>query len=157
MNGSVKSRLLSATLLAMCACGAQSGATLDSQDVEAVRVLERSYVSAWVRNDRAAVMGTLAPGAVLMPSRQEPIEGHEAIRDFWFPPDSPPWAVTAYETEIDEIEGSGNLAYARGRGDLTFVWDGQETRTESVFMMVARQGEDGRWRIARRIWTDLRD
>jgi uncharacterized protein (TIGR02246 family) len=141
-------------------CTRTTAPPFTSADAAAVEELERAYVDAWTRNDSAAVLATLAPDAVLLPSRNEPRVGLDSVRSFWFPPDAPPTIVTAYDTRIEEIDGVGDLAYVRGRGDLSFEWtDGggqlQQRRSQSTFLMIARRGPDGRWKIARRMWSDL--
>ena len=48
-----------------------------------MRALEERYRTAWLANDSAAVMATLASDAVLMPGGEEPLTGGAAIRAFW--------------------------------------------------------------------------
>lgn len=139
----------------------RADARLFTADDEAeVRSVEEEYRTAWLANDSAAVMATLSEDAVLMPAGMEPLEGHERIRAFWWPDDGSTTVIESYRITVDEVDGSGNLAYLRGRGFLTFTYrspDGEESRisSEAVHISVARRGEDGSWRIARRAWSSL--
>lgn len=141
--------------------GSLPGADFSAGDEAAVRAAEEAYRAAWATNDSAAVMATLSTDAVLMPAGLEPIQGDSAIRAFWWPADGSSTTIESYEISVDEVQGSGDLAYLRGRGRLAFVYrsaDGEasELSSESVHLSVFRRGADGRWRIARRIWSPLR-
>jgi uncharacterized protein (TIGR02246 family) len=153
------SALMALSAIVFCACTARPASQLSREDVTAIRQLENAYTSAWVRNDTGAVLATLARDAVLLPGRLPPIEGLAAIRAFWFPA-GPPTTVLSYQTDLQEVDGSGDVAYARGRGDLTFEFfdsagHRRQLRNRSVFLMIARRQTDGSWRIARRMWSDL--
>jgi uncharacterized protein (TIGR02246 family) len=148
-----------ALVVSATSCASIPRAPLSQTELSAIRRLEEAYVSAWVRNDSAAVMATLSSDAVIMPGRLPPIAGLAAIRAFSFPP-GPPTTVISYRTEIVELDGVGDLAYVRGHGDLTFAFTGPggvrtERRNRSVFLMIARREPDGTWRIARRMWSDM--
>lgn len=151
--------LAAATMLPASACASAAG--FSAADEAAVRALEESYRAAWLANDPAAVMATLAPEAVLMPAGVEPLVGDSAIRAFWWPDDGSSTVITSYEITVDEVAGSGDLAFLRGRGALEFTYTppGGEPgalTSRAVHLSVARRMEDGSWRIARRVWSALR-
>ncbi len=131
-----------------------------ASDAAAVRAVTQEYRSAWVANDPARVMATLTPDAVLLPSGLAPIEGAAAIRQFWWPHDGAMTTVTAMELLIDELDVSGDLAYVRGRGTLTFRTGGitAPTRTlrSTYLTILRRQPATRHWLISRRMWSDLR-
>lgn len=146
--------------VALTACGSTPDG-FSPDDEQAVRALEESYRAAWLANDSAAVMALLAPDAVLMPAGEEPLRGATAIRDFWWPADGSETTIDAYDLTIDEVGGSGDIAYVRGRGALAFTYrapDGavSDVTSRAVHLSIARRGADGRWRIARRAWSALR-
>jgi uncharacterized protein (TIGR02246 family) len=126
-------------------------------DEAAVRALHGAYIDAWIRNDAEGVMNTLAPDAVIVPSGRLPLSGAE-IPQFWWPAGSKT-EVLSYTTEVKGVQGSGNLAYLWGTGDLRFRYeqDGSvsEIRSRSVFTMIARRDGEGRWRTIHRSWSDL--
>ncbi len=136
-------------------------AALTAADRAAVRALEESYRTAWLANDSAAVMATLVSDAVLMPAGVEPLVGDSAIRAYWWPDDGSRTTITRYDIDLDEVDGSGDLAYVRGRGLLEFTYVGpggeaSDLASEAAHLSIARRGEDGRWRIIRRAWSRLR-
>jgi ketosteroid isomerase-like protein len=145
--------------LLMAACG-PSGTGFTAEDEAAIRALEEAYRTAWLANDSAAVMATLAASAVLMPAGVEPLVGDSAIRGYWWPDDGSETIITAYEIDVDEVAGSGRLAFLRGRGTIEFTYrdpDGvaSELSSRAAHLSVARKGPDDEWRIARRAWSRI--
>ena len=132
-----------------------------SGDDATVRRAMLAYRDAWLANDRARVMATIAADATIYPSTLPPIAGAEAIARFWFPPDGPATRVTEMSLEIGEVHVEGNLAVVSGTGSLTFVVtsDGvaAPARTQASWHVnVLRRQPDGRWLIWRRMWGDTR-
>ncbi|NIP80836.1 MAG: SgcJ/EcaC family oxidoreductase [Gemmatimonadetes bacterium] len=153
-------RLLVGTIILLAAC-APPAPGFTAADEADVRALEEAYRTAWLANDSAAVMATLAPDAVLMPAGVEPLEGESAIRAYWWPDDGSGTTITSYEVTVEEVTGSGDLAYLRGRGGLAFTYTDpagatSELTSRAVHLSVARRGENGEWRIARRAWSAIR-
>lgn len=151
---------VAATVMILAAC-APEDAGFTARDETAVHALEEAYRTGWLTNDSAAVMATLAPGAVIMPAGVRPLVGDSAIRTYWWPNDSSQTTIESYEITVDEVEGSGDLAYLRGRASLKFTYRdaaGQISRltSKAVHLSLARRGEDGKWRIARRVWSAIR-
>ena len=59
------------------------------------------------------------------------------------------------------MAGSGDLAYLRGEGALEFTYapaggEASELTSRAAHLSVARRGDDGTWRIARRAWSAIR-
>ena len=96
--------LLTAALLAFVACAPSDGFT--NEDKVAVRALEEAYRTGWLTNDSAAVMATLAPGAVLMPAGVPPLVGDSAIRAYWWPSDGSQTTIHSYEITVEEVKGT---------------------------------------------------
>jgi ketosteroid isomerase-like protein len=134
----------------------QRPAVLSTQDRAALHRLDSAYVEAWLRDDTAAVLATLAPDAVLMPAGVREVAGDSAIRRFWWPRDGSRTRITAYQSSIDEIEGVAPFAYIRGRGMMTFTYEKDTVRlqqtTRNMTLTVAARQPDGTWRIRRRMW-----
>lgn len=152
------SRGLAVLVLAACAPGTGG---FDAEDEAAVRALEEAYRTAWLANDSAAVMAVLAPDAVLMPAGVQPLRGDSAIRSYWWPDDGSRTTITAYEITIDEVEGSADLAFLRGRGEIEFTYrapggEVSQLTSNAVHLSIARRGPDGRWEMARRAWSAIR-
>ncbi len=154
-------RKVLAVFVAVSAACASPSQRFSAEDDAAVRALEEAYRSGWAANDSSAVMATLGRGAVLMPAGLEPIRGDSAIRAFWWPNDGSTTTIESYELTVEEVQGSADLAYVRGRGSLAFIYrsaDGEETSltSEAVHLSVASRGEGGEWRIASRAWSAIR-
>jgi uncharacterized protein (TIGR02246 family) len=150
--------LVTALLLSACHRGPRI-APLTAADSTALRAVDQAYVEAWLADDTAAVLATLTPDAVLMPTGVRPLATPDAIREFWWPDDGSRTRVTRYTTTIDEIGGTQELAYMRGTGRLSFVYEKdtlrlQQTNQNMTLTLLAR-ADDGRWRIRRRMWGPM--
>ena len=152
--------LLIAIVLVLAAC-VPARVSFTAADDETVRELEEAYRMGWLASDSAAVLATLALDAILMPAGVQPVVGHSAIRNYWWPNNGSVTTIHSYEIVIDEVDGSGDLAYLRGKGSLEFTYQdsaGVATRltSESAHLSVARRNEAGDWLIARRSWSAIR-
>ncbi len=139
------------------ACGPKDRQALDlsASDAEAIRQVHEAYHAAWLADDSAAVMAALTEDAVLMPHHGVlPVEGATAIRQFWWPPESPPARITVFSSEVNEMSGSGTLAYLRGRFTLVFEYEGETYSNTGNFLRIFRKGADGDWLLFRSIWND---
>src|SRR5687768_7327160 len=94
--------------------------SLSGIDRAAVAAVTHEYRDAWLANDDKRVMATLVRDAVLVPAGMAPIEGHEAIRDFWFAPSTTPTIVIRMEQDVTDVIGGGDAAIVTGRGSVTF-------------------------------------
>lgn len=156
----MRAPLVAGLFILASACQASSGGFTADDDAQ-VRALEEAYRAGWVANDSAAVMATIAPNAVLMPAGLQPLVGDTAIRRYWWPSDGSVTTIESYDIDTHEVQGSGDLAYLRGRGSLAFTYRdsaGTESRLTSnaVHLSVARRGTDGTWNIVRRAWSAIR-
>lgn len=132
-----------------------------SDDRAAVIAVTREYRNAWLANDAERVMRTLPKKAVLLSSGMDPIEGEDAIRRFWFPTAGPKTTVTAMEQLVADVQVSGPLAVVSGEGTLSFtIEDASGVKRvdaqRSWNVNVLHRHPDGRWRIRRRAWSDVR-
>jgi hypothetical protein len=94
-----------------------------------------------------------------MPAGVRPLQGDSAIRSFWWPRDGSRTRITAYQSTVDEVDGTPALAYMRGRGTMSFTYEKdtlriQQTSRNMVLTVAARQ-RDGSWRILRRMWGSV--
>jgi ketosteroid isomerase-like protein len=131
---------------------------LEPADERRVRAVNDAYVSAWRKNDPAAVLATFWPDAVLVPQGRAAIGGYDAIRRFWWPP-GPATTVTGFTHTTDEVGGSGSLGFARGSFVLDFEWEEggrrRNQRNRGNYLMILRRDPAGEWRISHRMWSDL--
>lgn len=147
---------LPAIALAMLACAPAEPKAFSSADERAIRQVDSLYVAAWLRDDTAAVLQTLAPDAVLMPAGQRPLATPNDIRAFWWPADGSRTKILTFHRVIDEIAGDPSLAWVRGTDTLTFTYDKGQTHSQlasrSMTLAVWRRQPDGSWRISRMMW-----
>ena len=153
-----RARVAIAILLvaAIAACGDvdRDEYRLSADDLAAVRQAHLAYRDGWRANDSAAVMASLTSDAVLLPHHGHPeVAGAQAIRDFWWPADTPPATVTVFDTRIEEVSGSGDVAYLRGTFTLSFEYEGQTYTNSGNFVEIMRREESG-WLISHRMWND---
>jgi uncharacterized protein (TIGR02246 family) len=139
--------------------GRASARELTADDRAAVGRAHEAYRAAWLANDADAVLATLTPDAVLVPHHGlPPVEGATAIRRFWWPPDGPPTRITAFDTTVAEVGGSGDVAYVRGRFSLRWVQEESETSevlsNAGSFLSLLRRQPGGGWRITHQMWDD---
>jgi len=149
--------LVAALGLALTAAGC-SGTRQEplSQDVlEQIRAADQAYADAWLTNDSEQVIATLTSDAVMIPSGMAALEGPAAIRQFWFPEDSPPTIVTEFTLVQDEVGGQGEMGFVRGEFSLGFEYDGSSYTGRGRYLSLMRQESDGSWRISRRMWSDV--
>ena len=147
---------LAGIALTILACAPAELNVFGSADERAIRQVDSLYVAAWLRDDTAAVLRTLAPDAVLMPAGQRPLATPNEIRAFWWPSDGSRTKILTFHRVIDEIAGDANFAWVRGTDTLTFLYDKGQTHSQlasrSMTLAVLRRQPDRSWRISRMMW-----
>lgn len=148
--------LVSVAVSAACAGGAPVRHGLTASDSSAIHTLQSNYVKAWIADDTAGVLATLDSGAVLMPPGRLPVQGHSAIRGFWWPADGSHTTITQFDWTIDELSGTPDLAFTRGLSSVAWRYVKDTVRAEqttrSTNLTIWQRGGDGRWRILRQMW-----
>jgi ketosteroid isomerase-like protein len=146
--------VLTLALLSPACTGESPG--FSSADEGALRTTAAAYVSAWLRDDTSGVLATLDTGAVLLPPGQLPVTGHSAIRAFWWPQDGSRTTIQSFDWTLDEVRGSGDLAYSRGVSSLQWTYRKDtvtsNSTSRSVNLTIYGRGADGRWRILQQMW-----
>lgn len=90
--------------------------------------------------------------AVSMPPHEAAVSGKTAIGDFHANPDAP--KVTEFTLSSSEIEGSGNIAFARGVWSFKgTVNDTLEVSDNGKFLVVYKKQADNSWKTYREIWN----
>ena len=148
---------LSSTLV-KSAAGQGKDEGLRVGDASAVRAVLEQYRTSWLANDAEGVCGTFTNDAVLMPHHGiAPVVGMETIKEFWWPANANKTTIVKFSQTIDEVDGSGVLAYVRGRSEVAWtVGDGpsrQAWHDAGNFMALFRKTA-GKWLISRLIWDD---
>jgi uncharacterized protein (TIGR02246 family) len=130
--------------------GAGAGAApLSAADLAAIRATDTAFATAAGAGDAAGLAALYLADAHLMPPNAATIAGREGIRRFW------DGFVGAYRIQTtvtaEDIEGYGDLAYARGRYTMDLTpkdKGGAAMHEEGKFLEVLRRQPDGTWRYA---------
>jgi uncharacterized protein (TIGR02246 family) len=157
-----RSWILALALLAACSSApaergpdkAPPAEPLAAADIAAIRATDSAFTSAMGAGNAAAVAAIYLPDAHVMPPDAAPVEGRAAIQQFIA------GFLGAYQLTItvsaDEIEGRGDLAYARGHYTMEGAPKAAGTpplREEGKFLEVLRRQPDGTWRYAVDMWS----
>ena len=148
---------LSSTLVKSVA-GQGKDEGLKVSDAAAVGAVLEHYRTSWLANDAEGVLGTFTQDAVLMPHHgTAPIVGMDAMKEFWWPANASKTTIVKFSQTVDEVDGSGVLAYVRGRTEVAWIiGDGPTRQTwhnAGNFMALFRKTA-GKWLISRLIWDD---
>jgi len=127
----------------------------ESADISALRALDQSYATEWIEGDADGVMALFTEDATLVPHHgDDPIKGHEAIRNFWFNPDYSPTVIPELTREPAEFFISGDVGVVRGTARLVWEYDGTRTTIpRGNYVLIAVRQADG-WRIRMLTWND---
>jgi uncharacterized protein (TIGR02246 family) len=129
------------------ATAAGAPAPLSAADQAAIRATDTAFATAAGAGDAASVAAIYLPDARLMPPNAPTIQGRDAIQQFW----GGFLGTYALKIEVtaEEVEGRGDLAYARGRYvlDATPKVKGPGPLHEvGKFLEILRRQPDGSWR-----------
>jgi ketosteroid isomerase-like protein len=149
--------LFAAAAIVIGACTSRA-ATLTEPDRADIRHTIETYRMAWLRGSADDVLGTFTTDAVLLPHHGDaPVVGADAIRQYWFPP-GPPTVIDGLELTVDDIDGDGLVAFARGNDRVRWSTDARGTTTHQMsagtYLNVMRKGPNGHWRIRVHMWDD---
>jgi uncharacterized protein (TIGR02246 family) len=153
----IEHRLLVAVVLAVPGCGGvRAEPALSRSDSVAIAGVQADYVRAWLADDTAGVLATMDKNAMLLPPGKMPVQGHDAIRAYWWPNDGSHTRITGFTWDVAEVLGGGSLAVARGLSTVSWTYTKDTTESASTVrnlgLTVLARGTDGQWRIVRQMW-----
>ena len=145
---SARSMLLAVLVLVVASTACQppvqeeaSGALSDA-DIAAIEATLEAHEQAGLAGDWESFFALFTEDAVLMVSNRPAVEGLEAIKGWG------PWVrAIEWEMSIVEIDGRGDLAFARGTDSYLLDYEGA-VKEEGKFLYILRKQPDGSWRIA---------
>ncbi len=144
---------LSLTSMA-CQPAAQEAASgaLSAEDIAAIRDVAETYRQALLASDWETATSFFIEDAVRQPPNEPMIVGRAAILASM---EAEPVTFTQFSNAPLEIDGRGDLAYARGTYSLTATTEGMaEPITEKgKYLVVLRKQADGSWRVDTDIWN----
>ena len=122
--------------------------SLTESDVAAIRATTEPWCRACVDQDWDTLLAFCTDDIAFLPPNAPGVSG-EAVRPYLdsFPP------IKAFAEEFEELEGSGDVAWATGPVTMTLDVSGEEVAIVGKFMDAFRKGEDGKWRYARIVWN----
>jgi uncharacterized protein (TIGR02246 family) len=135
------------------------GSSLSMNDRKEIQAVLEHFRTGWLAGDADVVRSTFTRDAVLLPHHGvAPVVGSAAINQFWWPADSAKTTITKFIQTLDEIGGSGNIAYVRGRSEVAWTIEDQKSpekwRNAGNFMALLRRDVNGKWRMSHLIWDD---
>lgn len=131
---------------------------LSNKDIEAIKQIEETYRTAWLKNEEQTILSLFWDDAMLFPNGNTPIKGIEGMKKFWFAPSDTITTINAYETKIDEIYGEKNLAYVVGTNELNWSTEKKDKTERKRFVskgyfigIYVRR--DKMWKISKQSWS----
>ena len=122
------------------------------EDMTALNALDQVYATGWIAGDADGVMALFTDDATIVPHHGDmPIQGKDAIRNFWFNPDYPPTVVPEYRREPREILVLGDVGVVRGRSRLVWEYEGERTTIPVGNYVIIAVRQQKAWRI--RLYT----
>jgi len=112
----------------------------------AIETAVHRYVAASNSGDAEALMNLYAEDAVLLPPDHEPIQGREAIGEFWRQGTDQGLEVTTLRLDTD-----GKIGYLIGRYRLPAT--DQDPADSGKYVMCLRRQRDGSWKLTADIWN----
>ena len=133
------------------ACQPAPPAGLSDADKAAIDSTSRVFVRHALANDFAALARDYyTDDAMVLPPNAPAVTGHAAIEAMFktFPP------ITAFELQTEEVEGTADLAYVRGRYTMTMTPPGAPAIADSgKYLEIWRKQSDGSWKSVRDMFS----
>ena len=147
MTASGGNAVLLALLGALAACGGQPRSRESARtDAKAIEAAVMRYVAASNRGDVDALAALYAEDAVLLPPDHGPVEGREAIADFWRQGTDHGLAIRTIRVDVQS-----DLGYLVGR--YTLPATDQEPADSGKYLLCLRRQSDGTWKVTADIWN----
>lgn len=136
--------------LGLWGCAKAPAAFTDAERA-AIRAVIEDFTKAVNTGDFAAAASWYAEDGTIMPPNGAAVEGRAGIQK-WFESMGRP---QAFSQPVVEIDGEGNLAYARLTYDLTLTPTNAKApvNDKGKILIVMRKESDGKWRTVRGTWN----
>jgi uncharacterized protein (TIGR02246 family) len=143
------------TFLASALAGcARAPSSFTDADRAAIRATVDSFTTAIRKGDYGSAASYYAENAVFMPANAPAVEGRAGIQKAF----ESFGRVTSFSQPIAELDGVGDVAYARLNADLTFTPPNATAAMtdKAKVLIVMRKQADGNWRtVAGMVNSDL--
>ncbi len=124
-------------------------------DVAAIRSIEETFRTAWLKNDETTIMSLFSADASMYPGGGKPLKGTDALQKYWFGPSDVVTTIARFDVNIDEIEGTSTFATVTGSDVIhwsTVKKDGSDRKqfvSKGHFVALYTK-TNSRWRIYKR-------
>ena len=128
-------------------------APLSAEDVAAIKAIGPALDKANLAGDFDAVVEMMSEDILLMNPNEQIIQGRAKTLE-WFNAFKPA-TFTEHRHELLEVDGYGDIAYARGAYKNAFIFEGvdEPIRGEGKTLLILRKQTDGSWLISRFCWN----
>lgn len=125
--------------------------SLSDQDIRAIRDISERFPDMMMKKSYETLPSIYTEDAVIMPPGHGSVTGREAIAAFLgsFPP------LTAFENTVEEVDGTGDIAYVRGRFRMVMVPDpaADPVEEEGQYLEIRKKQPDGSWLLSHDIFN----
>ena len=147
---SARSLLALLVTLTACQSSAPPGPTFTAADEAAVRKNLDDYTPLTMAKNWDGIVALYTSDAVRL-APNEPVVQHGAMKAWLekYPP------ISAFEAPTDHLDGSGDLAVARGHYTLTATVPGQKTpiHDKGKWFVILKKQADGSWKRTADGWN----
>jgi len=135
--------LMGCLLTGLAACQPQSQ-NLSTSDINAIRIASDAWVETYNRNDWSELASLFSEDATMMPPNSASVRGRTAIA-LWEADNESGFRIVF---DIQEINGTGDMAYVRGRA-CTFIpmGNGEFGVDVGKFLEIRKKQSNGEWLI----------
>ena len=134
-----------------CAAGAsETAGTFTAADSASVRASGDKWASTIVAKDFEGWSTTVSPDVVMLPPNAKAVVGRAAATEYVkaYPP------ISKFTIDVEEIWGSGDVAYDRGKYYLTLTLpNGIVVNDTGAFLSIFRRQPDSTWAHDRVMWN----
>ncbi len=130
------------------ALGAQAG-SLSDEDASAIRsIMQGEFTALMIAHDFGGLVGKMTKDVVFMPAGEPAIQGASPFQE-WLDRNWGPLPIAEVEQKVDEVDGRGDLAFARGRYSITVEIEGiPKIHDQGKFLVVLEKQAGGSWLIS---------
>lgn len=138
-----KSAFALMTVATLAACQSSVDG-LAAKDLDAIKASSKTWVETYNQNDWDGLALLFSPEATMMPPNSPAVIGRAAIAD-WEAENESGFRIAF---DIQEVEGSGDMAYVSGRSCVFIpIGDGEYGVDVGKFLEVRKKQADGQWLI----------
>lgn len=84
------------------------------RDVAAIREIEETFRTAWLKNDEKTILSLFWEEASLYPGGGTPLKGIGAVQKYWFGPSEVVTTIDRFDVDIEAVEGTDTFATVTG-------------------------------------------